>query len=670
MPQQFQERSTRNGSRGRLQQRAPSTAAPNASNKGSSAQTSLIPARLQSLPPGDKQKTGTASKTKIPAMKKKAPSNQQVTTSEAASSNISGEVLSKVDSNNTAAPSPKEVDGGGVSDNTGYDLPPFDDKKLQKADTHAETLRLVLAEIQEIKSQMLELKNIKNQVSKLDIIEASTTTLAKDLADVIGRTAGLETAVSSNTTSLKEVNNEIVTVKKAIGKQEKSLSNLSAWKEGIIKSNSQTVSKMNDLVKTQQRQVDTFRDQTDHFKKELLAEMDKRQADSQRDNETQIKNDLRKELLAELNQTMQESMQSQNDSLQVKTKNIKQDILTEVDNKAGEIKRDLRSQALKDQAYKNRANVGVVGLEESDEKSPLELVQDHFSNALKVKDVEIKKAYRIGAQPDAGSSYCRPIVVRFLNLDNRNKVWREKTDITTEDGKRMIRIQADLPKPLREGMQAMYRVLKAAEKIKEFETAKINNYQLELNDKVYQVSDLEKLPFRIRPSTLSSPRSDTTMVFFSRHSFLSNHHMSTFKIGNFTYHSMEQFLAVKKATFARKQALLKKALKVKDPVQAKHVLNSLRDDRVEDWAAEVPTVAMEGLRAKFAQNRSLKDKLCKTFPLTLGEASKNPRWGIGMDISDHEALDQGKWIESGNLLGRSLMEVRQEFLNDNIHSNA
>lgn len=77
----------------------------------------------------------------------------------------------------------------------------------------------------------------------------------------------------------------------------------------------------------------------------------------------------------------------------------------------------------------------------------------------------------MGAQPEADSPYCRPIVVKFSNLEHRNRVWKERTDITSEDGKRKIRVQADLPKPLRERMQVMYRVLKAAVKIKEFEQA-------------------------------------------------------------------------------------------------------------------------------------------------------------------------------------------------------
>lgn len=235
--------------------------------------------------------------------------------------------------------------------------------------------------------------------------------------------------------------------------------------------------------------------------------------------------------------------------------------------------------------------------------------------------------YRLGPQPEEDSFYARPVMVRFNILAHRNRVWRQRIDITNEDGTK-IRIQADLPKELREGMPLMYISLRAALKIKEFEGAKIRNYQLELNGEIYQVSDLEKLPTQLRPSTLSSPKSESTMVFFTRHSFLSNHHPSIFTIGHDTFHSMEQFLAFRRASMSSKQNLINKALNAQEPVQGKHILKSLKNDHTEEWNDLVPNIALEGLRAKFLQNH-LRKKLCETYPLTMGEASKNARWGVG-----------------------------------------
>lgn len=211
-------------------------------------------------------------------------------------------------------------------------------------------------------------------------------------------------------------------------------------------------------------------------------------------------------------------------------------------------------------------------------------------------------------------------------------------------------------------MQTLYKVLGAAKSIEEFSSAKVHNYQLELNDQIFQITDLERLPRQLRPSTLASPKSDTHMVFFSRHARLSNHFPASFAIGNHQYKTMEQFLAVRRAELSGNKDLIDKAYKAEDPVIAKHVLNALKGNHQQDWEQQVEEIALEGLRAKFGQNRQLRDYLCSTKQLILGEASRNTCWGIGMELSDPDVLDHSKWLESGNLLGRSLMKVRSELL--------
>lgn len=547
-----------------------------------------------------------------------------------------------------------------------------------------ETLRLVLEELRDIKSQMAEIKDIKSKVDKLDKIEATTTSLAEEMSGVVGRTAELDSAVASNAARLREVDDEMSTMKASISKQDRFLSKVSDWKEEITKSNTRSVSKMNELIKTQQKQVDLFHENSNQVQKdilmEVLKEVDKKLSQSNRNqmkevdkklsqsNQNQMK-EVDKKLsqssqnqMKEVDKKISQSKQSQDASAKNNSKTAKREVMAEVDQKVSDLKQDIQSQYLKNQAFDNRFNLIVLGLKEDDQKSTIDLIKDYFTNAVGVKDSSIVTAYRLGSRPEAGNNHSRPIMVKFGKLPHRNRIWRKRMILPNEDDTSRVKIQADLPKVLREGMHDMYRVLRAAGKIEEFKSAQINNYQLELNGKIYQVSDLEKLPIQIRPSTLSSPKSDTAMVFFTHHSFMSNHHASTFNIADHTFHSMEHYLAVKRASLSSDPAILDKARKVKDPMQAKHILHSLKEDHPDEWCDIVATTAMEGLRAKFSQNKLLADKLCNTFPLVLGEASKNERWGIGMDLNDPNVLDQEKWLPSGNLLGRSLMEVRQELL--------
>lgn len=63
----------------------------------------------------------------------------------------------------------------------------------------------------------------------------------------------------------------------------------------------------------------------------------------------------------------------------------------------------------------------------------------------------------------------------------------------------------------------------------------------------------------------------------------------------------------------------------------------------------VEEITMEGLGGKFNQNIKLKNYLCNTGYLIIGEASNNQRWGIGKLLSDEDVLDHTKWSKDGNL---------------------
>lgn len=133
---------------------------------------------------------------------------------------------------------------------------------------------------------------------------------------------------------------------------------------------------------------------------------------------------------------------------------------------------------------------------------------------------------------------------------------------------------------------------------------------------------------------------------------------------------MEQFLAYKRAKLSGQKPLIQKALQAQDPVEAKSILNTLRADHYEEWKKEAPAIALEGLQAKFKQNPALAEYLRNTTPLTLGEASTNQVWGVGLTLVNENALDKSKWNKQGNLLGRSLMKVRDQLLKEHQQTTA
>lgn len=475
--------------------------------------------------------------------------------------------------------------------------------KSKAADPSDDKLSLVLSELKDIKQE------IHQHGSKLDTIENTTASLAEQLTGVREKTAKLETAVAANASGLKEMNEQLSALKATVAKQESIISNLTNLKEDIKKSSSEAsdaVEKMNELVATQGDQVESFKSTTTY---------------------------------------------------------ITQDVMSKVNKKIRKIKEESFCQSLKTQAYNSRLNLIIVGLAEEESTSVPHQVKNFITQTLKIQEVDVKAAYRIGSKPDEGSGYARPISVRFNNLIDRNYVWKNRIDITNEDpNQTKIRILADLPKPLREGIQALYKVANAASKMQEYQSARVKDYQLEMNDETYQFTELEELPFDIRPSTLAAPRSDTALAFYSRHSFFSNHFLSDMEIDGRVFSCMEHFLAFQKAVLSEKQPIIKRARQARDPLQAKHILNLLKDDHAEEWSGMIEEITLEGLREKFKQNDKLQTYLLNTGTLFIGEASVNPRWGIGMNLADKEVLDHTKWNNNGNLLGKTLMKVRDELL--------
>lgn len=207
-------------------------------------------------------------------------------------------------------------------------------------------------------------------------------------------------------------------------------------------------------------------------------------------------------------------------------------------------------------------------------------------------------AYRLGAAPPTDSTYARPLVVRFPTVAQRDKDWSGKTDITDEDGQK-IRISADLPRHLREDSQLLHRVQRAASKIPRYKAATVKDYRLYLDGDSYAPDELERLPEPIRPSTLATPKTDTALAFFSRHSVFSNHYMSKFTIKGVTFSNVEHFLAYRKAKFAGQDRLASQALETHNPVEAKSILNKLKSHNPKKWYEKVPKILAEGLKEKF-----------------------------------------------------------------------
>lgn len=77
---------------------------------------------------------------------------------------------------------------------------------------------------------------------------------------------------------------------------------------------------------------------------------------------------------------------------------------------------------------------------------------------------------------------------------------------------------------------------------------------------------------------------------------------------------------------------------------------------------KAPDIIKVAVKAKFTQNHHLTKFLMDSHTLQIGEASRDSFWGVGMSLENPEVLNTTKWALGGNLLGRSLVSLREELM--------
>lgn len=478
-----------------------------------------------------------------------------------------------------------------------------------------------------------ELKMIRSRMATLDEVEAKTSKFSQQIQAVIDRTDLLESKVDGNNSktqnkirtleskvatlqdSLQKQNNsatvrrleeELTSLRDTVKKQGEMIAGAQKLKEDFSKASKGIMAEMNDLVETQRGQVESFNNSTRAIKQEV------------------------KEVKEETKETV------------------------------SQLSANVAYDKLRDQAFKKRHNLVIIGLKESDTHSSYSVAKTFFKDEMKAGKVDIDDAYRIGPVHTSDNPYIRPLLVRFDRLSDRNAIWKKRNKVPNKEGEPKIKIQADLPKQLRADIQLLYRIVRVASNIPEYKNTSVRNYALLFKGKEYTAQQLEKLPACLQPSSIAETKSDQVYTFFSKYSPLSNHHPSQFIIDDHTFHSVEQFLAYKRAVISDDNSIVQRALESTDPIEAKGILNSLKRNHIQEWEDNRGKIAEEGLRAKFSQNEHLRDFLLSTGNRQLGEASHDKTWGVGMALDNKDVLDTSQWPDPGNLLGNILMKIRDD----------
>lgn len=147
-------------------------------------------------------------------------------------------------------------------------------------------------------------------------------------------------------------------------------------------------------------------------------------------------------------------------------------------------------------------------------------------------------------------------------------------------------------------------------------------------------------------------------VLLWKHTQNNGYLSSKFLLDGRVFTSGEQYIMWSKARVMGDERTADMIMGTNDPSRQKKLGRQVHPWKPKIWARHRETVQLRAATAKFGQNRELGDRLIRTYPKRIAEASPSDTvYGIGLAPHDPRALDPNNW-RGQNILGRTLERVR------------
>ena len=145
----------------------------------------------------------------------------------------------------------------------------------------------------------------------------------------------------------------------------------------------------------------------------------------------------------------------------------------------------------------------------------------------------------------------------------------------------------------------------------------------------------------------------------------SNWYPSPFLLDGKRYSNVEQYVMAGKAELFGDELMYRTILSTASPADCKRLGRRVKGFDSTEWDGAKYSVMKKGNLEKYRQNPDLLKKLLDTEDAILAEASPKDRiWGIGMEADEAATTDPKEW-PGKNLLGKVLMEVREQLRKEN-----
>ena len=361
----------------------------------------------------------------------------------------------------------------------------------------------------------------------------------------------------------------------------------------------------------------------------------------------------------------------------IKTLNTK---LIDMDNKFVNLSRkhdnvcidNKRLQGLHDQqeTYSRRENLLLRGIDEQAEESGdmcIAAARRFFINDMKldeatVNSMTIVRCHRIGTVNNEldGNKFNRPMIVRFLNYNDRMMVWTKRFELA--NGNKSI--SENFANNIEYRRRLLYPILKKAKQSPNYQKVYLKRDVLVIDDVEYSFDDnLHELPPDLHPKMFSYKSNEQWLIFGGQHSvfnFMSNYFPAEITYDDVVHSSSEQAYQYAKASRYKDSVAMQKILHSRNPAEAKRLGYRVKNFDLRDWKSVSENIMKDILRVKFREGSDLAGKLLNTSGKSLAEAGKSKTFAIGMSLNNKNIFDINKWPKNSNVLGKCLMTIRTE----------
>ena len=309
--------------------------------------------------------------------------------------------------------------------------------------------------------------------------------------------------------------------------------------------------------------------------------------------------------------------------------------------------RDLSNKLAALDALNRRTNLLIDGLKYEANENCDKKLRDLFRDQLKISaadNILIEKCHRIGGKKP------QSILCSFASYKDRQMVWSEKNKLKGST----ITFREDFSPEISERRKILYPFMMKARDSGHFATLK--NDKLKVDDALYSIEDLDKLPQDCDPRHSATKTVDNITAFYTANSPLSNFYKCNLVIDGNYFPTVEHYLQMHKALFAEQPEMATNIRLSKSALDAKRLGDSLTVNENE-WLPVAQEKVRKAVTLKFTSNEYLKNYILSTGNNTLAEATYNKTWGIGLKLTDENIAKKSEW-SGRNLQGEILMSVR------------